>query len=160
MSTQDIILTRRISAPIDVVWDAWTNPETTKRWWGPRGFTCNSAFTDLTVGGRFTWNMHAPAEMGGFDMYTAGEYTRIEPLAVIDFTQWLGDADGNPIDPVATGMPADFPAEVRSSVRFERVPEGTLLTAVEYDWTVGEQRSLSESGLEQCIDKLEELLAS
>jgi uncharacterized protein YndB with AHSA1/START domain len=158
MTIQDILLTRTLAAPVEVVWRAWTDPDVLTRWWGPIGFTSHSATIDLRPGGRFIWNMRAPEELGGFDMYTAGTYTRIVEQEAIDFVQWLSDADGEPIDPVAMGMPADFPHEIRASLAFEQVTEGTRLTAAEYDWPLGEQRSLSEAGLAQCIDKLEAIL--
>jgi len=158
MANQDIVLVRIIDAPVEAVWRAWTDPEVVVRWWGPAGFTSNSARIDLREGGRFVWNMHAPAEMGGIDMYTGGTYTRIEPHTAIDFVQWLSDEAGEPIDPVTIGLPADFPKEIRSSLQFEETPTGTRLTATEFDWLVGTQRDMSEAGLTECIDKLEELL--
>jgi uncharacterized protein YndB with AHSA1/START domain len=155
----DIVLTRLIGAPLDRVWRSWTDSDDVLTWWGPAGFTCGSAVIDLREGGRFVWNMHAPDELGGFDMYTAGRYDRIEPLSLIEFTQWLADADGEPINPATLGMPADFPRAIRSSVQFESVPGGTRLIASEFGWIEGIERSHSEAGLSQCLDKLEAVLA-
>jgi uncharacterized protein YndB with AHSA1/START domain len=157
--TQDIVLTRVLGAPVDAVWSAWAEPEQFTQWWGPTGFTSHSASIDLREGGRFVWNMRAPAEMGGFDMYNAGTYTRVVPGERIEFVQWLSDAEGNPIDPASMGMPADFPTRIRSELRFTAVGGGTELVAIEYDWADPAQREMSASGLEQCIDKLEAYLA-
>ena len=157
-TTQDIVLTRTIAAPLETVWNAWTDPAVIRQWWGPPGFTCNSATVDFREGGRYVWNMHASAEMGGFDMYTAGTYTAIEPLEFIDFTQSISDAAGIPLDPAILAMPVDFPPEVRSTITFRAVEGGTLITVTEYDWPVGEQRDMSEAGMAGCIDKLEALL--
>ena len=34
--TRDLVVTRRYAAPIERVWDAWSDPEQVKRWWDPR----------------------------------------------------------------------------------------------------------------------------
>lgn len=158
MTTTDIILTRTLDAPVERVWAAWTRPQIFRRWWGPAGFTCESATTDLREGGRFLWNMRAPAELGGFDMYTAGTFTRILPLESIEFVQHLSNATGDAVDPTTLGMPADFPRQIRSALHFADRGDSTELVAIEYDWPDGEQREFSAAGLEQCIDKLEALL--
>ena len=156
----DIILVRNIQAPVEEVWEAWTDPSVFTQWWGPTGFTCEYATLDLRPGGRFVWNMRAPAEMGGFDMYTAGVIERVVPHERIEFSQGLSDRDGNPIDPAALGMPAGFPTSIASELQFRPVANGTELTAIERDWAVGEERERSELGLSQCLDKLEALLAA
>jgi uncharacterized protein YndB with AHSA1/START domain len=157
---RDITLVRRLHAPVEEVWEAWTDPAVFRQWWGPIGFTCEYATLDLREGGRFVWNMRAPAELGSFDMYTAGVIERVVPHERIEFSQWLADRDGNPIDPTALGMPAGFPTSIASELVFRSVADGTELTAIERDWAVGEERERSEAGLSQCIDKLEALLAA
>jgi uncharacterized protein YndB with AHSA1/START domain len=104
--------------------------------------------------------MRAPKEFqGGQDFYTAGVYKKIVPMKLIEFSQGLADKDGNRIDPTTIGMPADFPKEIRSALAFKRVGDKTELTAMEYDWTVGQMSDMSEAGLNQCLDKLAEVLA-
>jgi hypothetical protein len=58
------------------------------------------------------------------------------------------------------GMPADFPTAIASELHFRPVAKGTELTAIERDWAIGQERDRSESGLSQCLDKLEALLAA
>ena len=36
---REIVITRLLNAPRELVWEAWTNPEHVKLWWGPDGFT-------------------------------------------------------------------------------------------------------------------------
>ena len=104
--------------------------------------------------------MRAPQEMGGFDLYTSGTYTKIVPLERLEYTQGLTDRDGSPIDPTTMGMPADFPKQFRSALTFKRVGDGTELTATEYGWAVGPMRDQSEAGLSSTLDKLEETLGA
>ena len=159
-SEDDIVLIRFLDAPVEEVWTAWTDTGIFRQWWGPKDFTCELATLDLRPGGRFLWNMRAPASMGGFDMYTAGVIELVVPFERIEFTQGLSDRHGDPIDPTALGMPADFPTAIASELRFRAVDGGTELTAIERDWRNPVERERSESGLAECLDKLEALLAA
>jgi uncharacterized protein YndB with AHSA1/START domain len=61
-STQDreLIITRQLDAPIDLVWEAWTSPEHIANWWGPNGFTNTITKMDLRPGGEWDLVMHGP----------------------------------------------------------------------------------------------------
>ena len=156
---RDVVITRLFDAPIERVWRAWTDPEYVMRWWGPTGFTSPTCKIDFREGGKFVFHMRAPKDFqGGQDFYTAGVYKKIVPLKLIEFSQGLADKDGNRIDPTTMGMPADFPKEIPSALTFKRVGDKTELTATEYGWTVGQMRDMSEAGLNQCLDKLAEVL--
>lgn len=155
---QDIVLTRVFDAPLETVWKAWTEPEQVMKWWGPRGFTSPSCKIDFREGGTFIFHMRAPKEMNNADFYTAGVYKKIAPMEFIEFNQGLSDKDGNKIDPTTMGMPPDFPEEIPSLLAFKRVDGKTELTAIEYGWTLGQMRTLSEQGLSECLDKLGESL--
>ncbi|MFY9570015.1 MAG: SRPBCC domain-containing protein, partial [Blastocatellia bacterium] len=160
VNKRDLVITRILDAPIELVWRAWTNPEYVMRWWGPTGFTSPSCKIDFREGGKFLFHMRAPKEFqGGQDFYTAGVYKKIVPLKLIEFSQGLADKDGNRIDPAAMGMPPDFPKEIPSALAFKRVGDKTELTVTEYGWTVGQMRDMSEAGMNQCLDKLAETLA-
>ena len=156
---RDLVITRLFDAPVEQVWKAWTDPEYVTRWWGPTGFTSPSCKIDFREGGKFLFHMRAPKEFqGGQDFYTAGVYKKIVPLKLIEFSQGLADKDGNRIDPAAMGMPPDFPKEIPSALAFKRVGDKTELTATEYGWTVGQMRDMSEAGMNQCLDKLADVL--
>ena len=153
--TRDIVLTRTIEAPLEQVWKAWTDCEQVKRWWGPTGFISPACRIDLREGGTYVFTMRAPQEMGGADLHVAGVYKRIVPMELLEFGQGLSDQDGNRIDPGTVGMPPDFPSEIRTVVTFKRIGERTTeLTAVEYDWAVGQMADMSEAGFAQTLDKL------
>lgn len=44
-------ITREVDAPIDLVWEMWTDPEQFKKWYAPRGMTVPTAQMDVVVGG-------------------------------------------------------------------------------------------------------------
>jgi uncharacterized protein YndB with AHSA1/START domain len=156
---EDIVITRILDAPIELVWKAWTDPEYVKRWWGPKYYTSPTCKIDLRVGGRYIFGMWAPAEQGGQESYSSGVYKAIVPMERLEFTQGLSDKDGNRIDPAAIGMPLDFPREIRTVVVFKAKGEMTELTITEYDWPVGQMMVYSYAGMQQSIDKLGEELA-
>ncbi len=156
---EDLVVTRIIDAPIELVWRSWTDPEYVMKWWGPKYYTSPSCKKDFREGGKYIFCMRAPKEQGGQDNYTAGVYKKIVPLERIEFTQGLSDQDGNPIDPAQVGMPPDFPEEIRMVVTFKRVRHDmTELTVTEYDWPVSQMLVYSYAGLQQSIDKQVESL--
>lgn len=152
---EDLVVTRIIDAPVELVWKAWTEPEHVMKWWGPKYYTCPSCQIDLREGGKYIFCMRAPAEQGGQDSYTAGVYQKIVPMEYLEFTQGLSDKDGNPIDPQEAGMPPDFPKEVRTSVVFRAIRgDMTELTITEYAWPVSQMYVFSLAGLHQTMDKM------
>jgi uncharacterized protein YndB with AHSA1/START domain len=153
---EDLVVTRIIDAPVEMVWKAWTEPKEVIRWWGPKHYTSPSCRIDLRVGGKYVFCMRAPRDQGGQDSYTAGVYKRIVPMELLEFTQSLADKDGNPIDPAQLGMPPDFPKELRTVVVFKAKGGMTELTITEYDWTVSQMYVYSYAGLHQSLDKLAE----
>jgi uncharacterized protein YndB with AHSA1/START domain len=39
LSDREVVTTRVIDAPRELVFKAWTDPEHLAQWWGPKGFT-------------------------------------------------------------------------------------------------------------------------
>ena len=156
---EDLVVTRIIDAPIELVWKAWTDPEHVMKWWGPKYYTSPSCKIDLREGGKYVFCMRAPQEQGGQDSYTAGVFKKIVPMELLEFTQGMSDKDGNPVDPTQVGMPPDFPKAVRTVVTFKRFRgDMTELTVTEYAWPASQMMVYSLAGLHQTIDKLIESL--
>lgn len=57
---REITVSRLLDAPIDLIWELWTNPDHIKNWWGPNGFTNTIIKMDLIPGGEWTLIMHGP----------------------------------------------------------------------------------------------------
>src|SRR5271168_5478580 len=51
ISEREIVVTRILDAPRELVWKAWTNPRHIVEWWGPHGFTMTIHEMDLRPGG-------------------------------------------------------------------------------------------------------------
>ena len=58
--SNELKISRLYDAPLQAVWDAWTDPEQVARWWGPRGFTITTHSKDLRPGGTWVYTMHGP----------------------------------------------------------------------------------------------------
>ena len=57
---RELLITRTLNAPIELVWEAWTNPEHLAKWWGPNGFTNSISKMDMKPGGEWNLIMHGP----------------------------------------------------------------------------------------------------
>lgn len=57
---RELRLSRKLNAPIDLVWEVWTTPEHIANWWGPNGFTNTIHKMDLKPGGEWDLVMHGP----------------------------------------------------------------------------------------------------
>ena len=85
MSKQVITIQTSILAPVDRVWNTWTNPEDILQWnaASPDWHT-TKAENDLRVGGRFTSRMEAKDGSMGFDF--GGTYDEIITHKLIKYT--------------------------------------------------------------------------
>ena len=77
-----LTLKRRLNAPAEKVFAAWTKPETLARWFGPGHCTGIEARIDLRVGGRYHITMHAPDDQHD----VMGVYREIVPNQKLVFT--------------------------------------------------------------------------
>ncbi len=77
-----------INAPIDRVWEAWTNPNEIKQWnCASEDWHCPEAENELRVGRNFRSRMEARDGSHGFDF--GGTYTNVEDRRGLDYV--LGD---------------------------------------------------------------------
>ena len=54
-SERELIVTRTFDGPARIVFEAWTQPDLFKRWWGPKsmGMSLLSCEMDVRVGGKY-----------------------------------------------------------------------------------------------------------
>ena len=57
---RELLISRKLDAPVELVWEAWTNPEHIANWWGPNGFTNTISTMNITPGGEWNLVMHGP----------------------------------------------------------------------------------------------------
>ncbi|MGZ3864476.1 MAG: SRPBCC family protein [Bacteroidia bacterium] len=72
---RQISVERLLNAPVELVWEVWTDPEHIKNWWGPVGFTNTIDKMEVKEGGIWEFVMHGP---DGTDYKNKSVFTKIE----------------------------------------------------------------------------------
>jgi uncharacterized protein YndB with AHSA1/START domain len=57
---REIVISRMIDAPRELVFEAFTEVRHLSRWWGPEGFTTTTRAFEFRPGGEWDFVMHAP----------------------------------------------------------------------------------------------------
>lgn len=57
---REIVISRRIDAPRELVFEAFTELRHLSRWWGPEGFTTTTQEFEFHVGGEWVFTMRGP----------------------------------------------------------------------------------------------------
>lgn len=57
---REIVVSRTIDAPRDLVFEAFTEVRHLSQWWGPEGFTTTTKAFEFRVGGVWDFTMHGP----------------------------------------------------------------------------------------------------
>ena len=76
----EIVCSRIVNFPRDLVYRAWSDPAHLKNWWGPSGFTNTFHEFDFREGGKWRFTMHGP-EKGNYE--NACEFIKIEEPSMI-----------------------------------------------------------------------------
>ncbi|SDS30168.1 SRPBCC family protein [Opitutus sp. GAS368] len=90
-SDREIVITRVLHAPRELVWQAWTEPQHVKNWWGPRGFSTTIKKMDFRVGGVWEHVMHGP---DGTNYPNKSTFKEIVPHERITYLHGGGREDG------------------------------------------------------------------
>ncbi len=80
----EILSSRLVKAPREIVFNAWSDPEHLKKWWGPAGFTNTFHEFDFRPGGRWRLTMHGP-EQGNYQ--NECEFLQIKRPSLIAWTR-------------------------------------------------------------------------
>ena len=91
-------LTADFAAPVERLWEAFTDPQQLERFWGPPGWPASFPTFDLTVGGKAVYFMTSPQ---GEKSYGAWEFLEIDGPRSFTVLDNFANEDGAPLD----GMP-------------------------------------------------------
>jgi uncharacterized protein YndB with AHSA1/START domain len=89
--SQPFVISRVFAAPRELVWKAWTERESLKQWFGPKGFTMPAAKMDFRPGGTFHYCLCAP---DGKEMWGKFVYREIVAPERIILINSFSDEDG------------------------------------------------------------------
>ena len=155
LSQDAIVIERIFDAPLERVWQLWTQAEHFQQWYGPKGFTVPVALMDLRVGGKRLICMEGQTPKGSMRMWTTGEYTEIVPQQRLVYTESPSDEHGNALPPEAVGMPEGYPATTEITVQLEEINGRTRMVMTHAGLPAA---SGATSGWTQAFDKLEAYL--
>ncbi|GAB3659989.1 SRPBCC family protein [Glycomyces tarimensis] len=88
---REIVISRVIDAPRELVFEAFTEVRHVSRWWGPEGFTTTTRSFEFRVGGEWDFVMHGP---DGTDYAEWITWTEIAPPERIELLH--GEVRGDP----------------------------------------------------------------
>jgi uncharacterized protein YndB with AHSA1/START domain len=147
-----VVITRYFDLPVSTLWKAWTDPETLKKWWGPKDFTCPFAKLDVKVGGR---NLTCMKDASGKEFWGTGTYKEVIPNKKLVVTDHFSDSKGNIINAKEQGLKGDWPDELLITVEFGE-SEGKSSLWLRHEGIPAEAFDDCVSGWQECFDKLEE----
>jgi uncharacterized protein YndB with AHSA1/START domain len=148
---------RSFSAPIEKVWEAFTNADKLKKWWSPQGMEASYISVDLKNGGVFRY-CHKGSD--GKEFWGRGVYQTIEQPNFLSFLDTFTDSQGNPVSSSHYGM--DGEEIVESLVEFKLTVENGM-TKMEmvgdnpHDDSILDEMKKGWNGM---FDKLEVLLTT
>jgi len=99
---REIVITRVIEAPRELVFEAFTELRHLSHWWGPEGFTTTTRAFEFSVGGEWDFVMHGP---DGTDYQEWISWTEIAPPERIAMLHGESRDDPNAFESVLTFAP-------------------------------------------------------
>jgi uncharacterized protein YndB with AHSA1/START domain len=145
---RELVITRTIDAPRELIFDAVTDPKQVVHWWGPQGFTTTIHQMDVRVGGLWSQTLHGP---DGKDYANRSIFLEVRRPERIVYSHGGGDGDG----PGAT-FRASWTLEARGSKT--RLTLRMIFPTVAVRNHVAKKYNAVEGG-NQTLGRLEEFLA-
>ncbi|MFB6552548.1 SRPBCC domain-containing protein [Streptomyces sp. NPDC056405] len=139
------------AAPVERVWQLWSDPRQLERWWGPPTYPATVEEYDLTPGGDVTYFMTGPE---GDKHRGWWRITSVDAPRSLEFTDGFSDADGVPS--------ADMPTTTTRVTLTER-DGGTRMEMRSAFDTREQMEQLAkmgmEEGLREAVGQMDGLLA-
>jgi uncharacterized protein YndB with AHSA1/START domain len=135
-----LTIKRRLNAPPEKVFAAWTDPQKLKRWFGPEGVETHSAEIEARVGGRYRFVARSP---DGEEHEVSGVYREVVPNEKLVFTwAWRTTPE----------------RESLVTVELERDGSGTVLTLTHEHFYDEDARNRHQHGWDGSMVRLERVL--
>jgi uncharacterized protein YndB with AHSA1/START domain len=97
--TLSLTLTAEFAAPVERVWQLWSDPRRLERWWGPPSWPATVEDHDLSPGGTVTYFMTGPDGDKARGWWRVGA---VDPPHGLQFVDGFADADGTPNETMPT----------------------------------------------------------
>jgi len=146
-----MVIERTFDAPVDLVWQMWTDPDHFAAWYGPEGATIPVAKMDVRVGGTRLVGMEVQTPGGPMQMWFTGEYREVVENRRLVYTESMSDENGNVSSPSDMGMPESHPMTTEVRVDLEDVGGRTKMVLTHAGIPVD---SPGAAGWKMALDKL------
>lgn len=125
INVEPSILTRDFDAPMQIVYEAWTQENHLCKWQAPNAeIVCVYKSVDIRVGGSTLHKMVMPK---GNEMWLLTKYQELSPYNTIVFTQYQSNENGEILPPP---MP-NWPKEIRATIKLS---EANSVTNMQFIW--------------------------
>ena len=148
-SDRELVFERIFSAPRELVFEAWTNPQHVVQWWGPNGFTTTIEQMEVRPGGVWKHIMHGP---DGKDYPNKSIFIEVVKPERLVYSH-------------AGGRKGDPGAQFETTVTFEEFNGGKTKLTMRMVFPSAEKRDevvrfyKADEGGNQTLSRLEEFLA-
>lgn len=113
---QRLQVIREFDAPLQQVWEAWTDSNILEQWWAPRPWKAETKIMDFREGGIWLYCMAGPS---GERHWCRVAFNRIHPLKSFSVSNGFCDEEGN--------INGDLPL-MEWNTQFSETPSGTTVT--------------------------------
>ena len=124
---REIVISRVISAPRELVFEAFTEVRHLSRWWGPEGFTTTTRSFEFRVGGEWDFVMHGPDGT--------------------DYQEWISFTEIAPPERIALlRLDTDFYESTKAEMEilYPRLSRGGVLIVDDYGEWAGARKAVDE----------------
>lgn len=142
----EMVITRTFPGTAELVFEAMTNPEHIRKWWGAGHGTMTTCEVDLRVGG--AWHFAQTAGSTGDEVSFSGHYKEIERPGRLVHTERFDNIDS--------------PYSVIDTTYTEDAGKTTLRATITYDSPETVQAVIDsgmESGMQASYDAIDDVLA-
>ena len=118
---KELIISRELNAPKELVYEAWTQEKHLAKWWGPKGMEIKVSKFDFHPGGTFLYSMAIP---DGSEMIGLFVYHEIIPGEKVTFVNSFADRAGHI---VRAPFSPTWPLEVYNELTFTEKDGKTIV---------------------------------
>ena len=148
-------IVREFDAPIETIWNMWTDPRLFQKWYGPNGMTVPVAEMDVVVGGTRKVCMKMEMPNKTMTMWFTGEYREVNAPTRLVYTESMCDEGGNILSPQSMGMPEGHPEVTEVIVELSETDGKTIMKMTHVGVPAD---SGGADGWAQAIDKMAALV--
>jgi uncharacterized protein YndB with AHSA1/START domain len=119
---------RTFNASAADVWRVWSDADSVKKWWGPKGYTALVVRNDVREGGSYLWAMKSEQ---GRTFWNTGTHQEVVANRKIASTLSFADENGKTLPSSQVSVPGRWPNEITVIVEFSESEGKTRVTVTE-----------------------------